>query len=303
MPDFQKGIRLFFSDLMSFSRIAILGPGLLGGSVGLAAKAAGYEVILWGRNPERVEATRALGLEATTGLSSAVEKADLIILAVPVGVMGGLLDSLKADLKDGALVTDVGSVKGLPHEVANQHEIPFIGSHPMAGSEQTGIEAARADLFHGAACALTNDQERTKEELQAVEAFWRELGCTTTVMNSEDHDRAVARISHLPHAMAVATAGAALRFPGDESLAAGGFRDTTRVASGDPAMWAEIMVENRAAVTAALEDAQKEIREMLDHLAKPDKKGLQSYLAEVKARKEHPSENQSVRPPKPVRQS
>ena len=161
----------------------------------------------------------------------------------------------------------------------------------MAGSEQTGVEAARADLFDGAACALTNDQGRPGEELQAVTGFWQKLGCATSVMTSQDHDRAVARISHLPHAMAVATAGAALRFPGDETLAAGGFRDTTRVASGDPAMWAEIMVENRAAVTAALEDAQNEIREMLDHLAKPDKKGLQSYLARVKARKENPSEN------------
>ncbi|MDB4434708.1 prephenate dehydrogenase/arogenate dehydrogenase family protein, partial [Akkermansiaceae bacterium] len=111
------------------------------------------------------------------------------------------------------------------------------------------------------------------------------------VMDSKDHDRAVARISHLPHAMAVATAAAGLRFPGDEFLSAGGFRDTTRVASGDPEMWAEIMVENRVAVTVALQDAQEEMREMLDHLAKSDKKGLQSYLAEVKARKENPSEN------------
>ncbi|MDA9831073.1 prephenate dehydrogenase/arogenate dehydrogenase family protein [Akkermansiaceae bacterium] len=199
--------------------------------------------------------------------------------------------SLNGDLKPGTLVTDVGSVKVLPHEVAGRHGVPFIGSHPMAGSEQTGIEAARADLFKGAACALTNDQERPDSELQALAAFWQNLGCSTSEMNSQDHDRAVARISHLPHAMAVATAGAALRFPGDESLAAGGFRDTTRVASGDPAMWAEIMVENRAALTAALKDAQKEIREMLDHLAKPDKKGLQNYLSEVKARKENPSEN------------
>lgn len=276
---------------MSFSRIAILGPGLLGGSVGLAAQIAGYEVVLWGRNPERVEATRKIGLEATTDLRGAVENADLVILAVPVGVMGDLLGSMKGDLQPGALVTDVGSVKVLPHEVADEIGIPFVGSHPMAGSEQTGVESARADLFDGAACALTNDQGRPDEELQAVMVFWQKLGCDTSVMTSGDHDRAVARISHLPHAMAVATAGAALRFPGDENLAAGGFRDTTRVASGDPAMWAEIMVENRAAVTAALEDAQNEIREMLDHLAKPDKKGLQSYLAGVKARKENPSEN------------
>jgi prephenate dehydrogenase len=276
---------------MSFSRIAILGPGLLVGSVGLAASGAGYEVILWGRNPERVELTRKIGLEATTDLEVAVKEADLIILSVPVGVMGFLLESISGNLKPGAIVTDVGSVKALPHQVANEHGIPFIGSHPMAGSEKTGIEAARADLFKRAACALTNDQERPNDELQAVAKFWEKLGCVISVMDSKDHDRAVARISHLPHAMAVVTAAAGLRFPGDEFLAAGGFRDTTRVASGDPEMWAEIMVENRVAVTVALQDAQEEMREMLDHLAKSDKKGLQSYLAEVKARKENPSEN------------
>ena len=122
---------------MSFSRTAILGPGLLGGSVGLASYGAGQEVILWGRNPERVEITRKIGLEATTDLDGAVKEADLIILAVPVGVMGLLFESIRGNLKPGAIVTDVGSVKALPHKAANEHGIPFIGSHPMAGSEQT----------------------------------------------------------------------------------------------------------------------------------------------------------------------
>ena len=106
---------------MSFSRIAILGPGLLGGSVGLAAYGAGHEVILWGRNPERVEITRKIGLEATTDLDGAVKEADLIILAVPVGVMGLLFESIRGNLKPEAIVTDVGSVKALPHKVANEH--------------------------------------------------------------------------------------------------------------------------------------------------------------------------------------
>ena len=269
------------------SRIAILGPGLLGGSVGLAAIASGYEVTLWGRNADRVAATRELGLNATTDLQEAVGTADLIVLAVPVGVMTTLAEQFQNFLKPGALVTDVGSVKVLPHEMAESQGLAFIGSHPMAGSEQTGIEAAREDLFRGAACILTNDQKREADELAALGKFWEDLGCLLTVMGSVDHDRAVARISHLPHAMAVATASSALRNSADHALAAGGFRDTTRVASGDPAMWAEIMVENREALTDALKDAQKEIREMLDHLANSDKKGLQEYLAEVKVRKEN----------------
>ncbi|MFT6178011.1 MAG: prephenate dehydrogenase [Akkermansiaceae bacterium] len=273
---------------MIISRIAILGPGLLGGSVGLAAQASGYEVTLWGRNEERVEATRRLGLDATTDLVAAVSEADLVILAVPVGVMAVLAERFKAHLKPGSLVTDVGSVKALPHEMAEDQKLSFIGSHPMAGSEQTGIEAARGDLLEGAACILTNDQGRPVKEVEVLGRFWKDLGCQLTFMTAVSHDRAVARISHLPHAMAVVTASAALRSPEDEALAAGGFRDTTRVATGDPAMWAEIMVENRDALSLALEDAQNEIREMLDHLAKSDKKGLQEYLAEVKLRKEKP---------------
>ena len=207
-----------------------------------------------------------------------------MIFAVPVGVMERLAGQILPHLAEGALVTDVGSVKALPHEAAAA--LPFIGSHPMAGSEQTGIEAARADLFQGAACVLTNESGQAGSQVAALRGFWEALGCEVHEMSVEDHDRAVARISHLPHAMAVATAAAALRFPSDADLAAGGYRDTTRVASGDPAMWAEIMMENRVALTSALEDAQKEIGEMLDQLANSDKKGLQEYLADVKRRKE-----------------
>ncbi len=276
---------------MTLSRITILGPGLLGGSVALAAQTAGYEVVLWGRSKERVEETRALGLEATTDLEAAVTGTDLIILAVPVGVMSFLFEQLTALLQPGVIVTDVGSVKALPHEMAKRHKSPFIGSHPMAGSEQTGIAGARMDLFKGAVCVLTNDQGRPMDEVETLGKFWKDLGCQFTVMTAADHDRAVARISHLPHAMAVVTAAAGLQTPSDGALAGGGFRDTTRIASGDPGMWAEIMVENRQALIAALDDTQNEIREMLDHLAKSDKKGLQDYLAEVKLRKENPTKS------------
>jgi len=269
---------------MSFSKIAILGPGLLGGSVGHSAKAADYEVVLWGRKSERVEAARKAGLPATTDLAEAVCGADLVVLAVPVGVMKQLSEQIKGHLEEGALVTDVGSVKSLPHEVLSG--LPFIGSHPMAGSEQTGIEAARADLLTGAACVVTNDGSQADREVVKVVKFWEALGCRVHRMSVADHDRAVARISHLPHAMAVATAEAALKFPADVALAAGGVRDTTGVASGDPTMWAEIMMENREALSLALEDARKEMGEMLDHLANSDQKGLEEYLAEVKLRKE-----------------
>ena len=273
---------------MSFSKISVLGPGVLGGSLGLAASAHGYDVSLWGRSAEKVAAACAIGLNATTDLAEAVSEADLIVLAVPVGVMSSLCEQFKGHLKPSAIVTDVGSVKSLPHEMAAAHQLAFIGSHPMAGSEQGGIEAAQRDLFQGAACVITNDADCSQEEVAHITSFWDSLGCRTSHMAAEAHDRAVARISHMPHAMAVATAAAGLTTPSDHLLSAGGFRDTTRVASGDPSMWAEIMMENRTHLTAALHDAQNEIREMLEHLINSDQKGLQKYLAEVKFRKENP---------------
>ena len=271
----------------SFQKIAILGPGLLGGSVALASREIGAQAVLWGRNPERVALASSLGLEATTNLGEAVEGADLVVFAVPVGVMDLLAGKIVDLLSPGALVTDVGSVKSLPHEVATARRLRFVGSHPMAGSEQTGVEAARADLFHGAACVLTNDGGIPVEEVQGLSDFWEALGCGhLRTMTAAGHDEAVARISHFPHAMSSLTAGVSLKDVSYAELAGGGFRDTTRVAAGDPAMWAEIMIENREALQHSLEEVRDQIGKMLDQLANSDQEGLQAYLAEVKARKD-----------------
>ena len=270
----------------SFQKIAILGPGLLGGSVALAARRAGLEAVLWGRNPERVAAASLMGLSATTELAEALVGAELVVFAVPVGVMDQLAEKI-TDLIAGSLVTDVGSVKGLPHEVAAERGLKFVGSHPMAGSEQTGVEAARDDLFQGAACVLTNDAGLPDETVQSLAMFWEELGCGhVREMSAAEHDEAVARISHFPHAMSSLTAGVSLREQSHAELAGGGFRETTRVAAGDPAMWAEIMIENREALSVSLQEARDQIGKMLEQLANSDKEGLQAYLADVKGRKD-----------------
>lgn len=276
---------------MMFEKIAILGPGLLGGSIALACRDAGMNVILWGRREERVEATRSLGLEATTELSDAVAGAGLIILAVPVGAMPAVAKMMLPHLKSGVLVSDVGSVKMKVHQsvgkLLKKSAIDFIGSHPMAGSEQTGVEAARADLLTNAACVITTDSEshRTGE----LRVFWQTLGCRVEELDAVNHDRAVARISHFPHAMAVLTADIGLRTGDESNLAGGGFRDTSRVASGDPAMWAEIMMENREPLLGILHEAQDSLRDMLVFLENSDEEGLQSFLAEVKSRRDQVS--------------
>ena len=278
---------------MTFKKVTILGPGLLGGSVALAAQEAGLEAILWGRNKERVEATCALGLRATTDLASAVAEADLVILAVPVGAMAVLVEKMRPHLKKGCLVTDVGSVKVHPHAevgpLLKESSVSFIGSHPMAGSEQTGIEAASVDLFREAACVLTNDDHGSAGELAALEEFWKKLGCRVCYLDAEEHDRAVARISHFPHAMAVLTAEVGLSLGDPLRLAGGGFRDTSRVASGDAAMWAEIMIENREALANVLREAEQSLRDMLVILEDSDNEELLDYLVEVKATRDEVS--------------
>jgi len=278
---------------MSFKKVTVLGPGLLGGSVALAAQEAGLETVLWGRSQERVEKTCALGLQATTDLADAVSRADLVILAMPVGAMSGVVTKMIPHLPSGCLVTDVGSVKVLPHAeigpLLEKAGVSFIGSHPMAGSEQTGIEAASADLLAEAACVLTNDEKAGPSELAALQEFWTRLGCRVCELGAEEHDRAVARISHYPHAMAVLTAEVGLALGDPLRLAGGGFRDTSRVASGDPAMWAEIMIENRDALGNVLREAQHSLRDMLVILEESDNEGLQQYLTRVKAARDEVS--------------
>lgn len=272
---------------MNFKKIAILGPGLLGGSVALACRETGIKAVLWGRNAERVKAARALGLEATTEISQAVDQADLVILAVPVGAMPEVAESLISYLEEDALVTDVGSVKVSPHQTLGPiFKERFIGSHPMAGSEQTGVEAARAELLQKAACVLTNEENASPEKVEALQCFWQNLGCRVEHLDAADHDRAVARISHFPHAMAVITADIGLKTSDEADLAGGGFRDTSRVASGDPAMWAEIMIENREALLKVMAEAQESLRDMLVFLKNSDKESLCKSLAEVKARRD-----------------
>ena len=272
---------------MNYDRIAILGTGLLGGSLALACR---EKATLWGRNPERVKIAADLGINATADLAEAVTGAGLIVLAVPVGVMPALIEAALPHLSPGCLVTDVGSVKAHPHHTIGtllaEKGIPFIGSHPMAGSEKTGVEAADPHLFQNAACILTNEQNIDAAVLAQLETFWIQLGCQVQHMTAAVHDQAVARISHFPHAMSVITSDISLKNKSHEQLAGGGLRDTTRVASGDPAMWAEIMCENRDALIPILHEADESLREMLEVLENSDEEHLRQLLTRVKDRRD-----------------
>ncbi|MBB5352441.1 prephenate dehydrogenase [Haloferula luteola] len=267
-------------------RIAVIGGGLLGGS--LALRLAGEkDVRLWARREASVALAQELGVEqASTDLAATLAGVELVVLSVPVGVMPGLVDRmLEAGLPEDCLVTDVGSVKAVVHrEVAprlRERGRVFVGSHPMAGGEKQGMEAARRDLFEGAMCFLTGREGAQTGEGECLETFWRELGCRTEWIDPLAHDRVVARISHLPHVMAAVTARAALANPEDARYGGGGLRDTTRVAGGHPGMWAEILLENREAVGRSLVEARDFLGEILASLESGDHEAVLRWLTEA----------------------
>ena len=276
-------------------RVAIVGAGLLGGSVAISAKRTfpAMEVALWARNPDVVKDAIVRGIELASGsLAEVVRGAELVILATPVGTMSGLVKEI-IELRDGEdfLITDVGSVKRITHEqiepmLKNTH-VKYVGSHPMAGSEKKGFSAAHGDLLNGAACILTsNDGERDAAALDLLENFWSILGCRIRKLTPEDHDYAVARISHFPHAMASMVAMVGLSFEDIAELAGGGLRDTTRVAAGDPELWTEILLENRDAMQRSLTESIDELEKFQEILRKNDAVAMLEYLSEAKRRRD-----------------
>ncbi|HRH94881.1 MAG TPA: prephenate dehydrogenase/arogenate dehydrogenase family protein [Prosthecobacter sp.] len=272
--------------------IAIFSPGLLGGSLAktIQQRMPGVEIRVWARRAEAVEEVKQVlpGVVAGIDLAEIIQGASLAVLCMPIQHMPGIARQLAAcDLADDLIVTDVGSVKGGVvgelEAIFAPSKAAFLGSHPMAGSQRTGLAHARGDLFHQAACILTPTAATRPEHLGRLRTFWLKLGCRIQEMAPDVHDRCVARISHLPHSMAVLTTLAALsRDPGVLDSSAGGFRDTTRVASGDPDMWAGILMQNRTEVIAALQDASSAMRELLEMLQSMDEEALRRFLVQAK---------------------
>jgi prephenate dehydrogenase len=279
---------------MEFEKVAVLGGGLLGGSLALALKRdfPGRPVSLWARRPATVAEALQRGIEgATADLAEAVKGADLVVLSTPVGAMAAvLLAAQSAGLSPDALITDVGSVKVAPHRALRpllaRTGGKFIGSHPMAGSEQNGIGAADARLFEGAACLMTDDEAVGEPLTGRIEHFWQAVGCRVSWLDAAAHDALVARISHFPHLMAAAAAKVALEDPADARFGGGGLRDTTRVAGGNPEMWAEIATENRKALSGIVRQGIAAMSEMLAMLETGDQEALRGWLEDAKTRRD-----------------
>jgi prephenate dehydrogenase len=279
-------------------RIAILGPGLLGGSLLLALRERRPDVHLraWGRDAAKVQKLAALKHNdknvadiASTDLRAVIEGAQVVLLCTPVASMPALARELvKLPAAPGCIVTDVGSVKAsvvVPlEEIFARSPFHFIGSHPMAGSELAGMENATATLFQGATCLITPTLLTEADALQTTRAFWKLLGCVISEMSPEEHDRKVARISHLPRlAASVVTLAALHDDPSAAECMGNGFRDTAiRIASGDPAMWTGIVAANRAEVLAAVRDARDRFIDLATFLETHDDKSLHRLLTEAK---------------------
>jgi prephenate dehydrogenase len=269
---------------MKFGTVAILGPGLIGGSLALALAERGLSkrLMIYARSPRALDEIRLASVDAelTGNPSEAVSEADVVILCVPIEAMAGLVHEFRDALKPTAFVTDVGSVKGSvvrDIEPLLENRALWIGSHPMAGSERGGFAAARADLFEGATVVLTPTKYTPRDAQRRAEKFWKALGSNLAILSPEKHDQMVAAISHIPHLIAAALVNHAVTF-GDLDLAAGGFRDTTRVASSSPELWAEILLANGEAVGGQIDHLIRDLRTIEIALKNQDKPAAKSLL-------------------------
>ncbi|MFZ5807530.1 MAG: prephenate dehydrogenase [Verrucomicrobiota bacterium] len=268
-------------------KIAILGPGLLGGSLMLDLRQRrGVTVAAWGRRKKVIREIlhKKMAHEASTDLSRIVSGADMIILCVPIGVMPRLVQQMLPYIKKNALVTDVGSVKApVEKQLARllEKKARWIGSHPMAGSEQAGLSAARKNLFRDATVVLTPTKATNSSTLRAAKLFWKNLGGRVVVLSPEKHDQLVAQISHLPHLMAALLTLSASKE--SLSLAGSGFRDTTRIAEGPAAMWREILMMNRKEVFKSLKKFVHLAQKVQRQLSSRKEKDLERFLEQAGA--------------------
>lgn len=282
---------------MAFRKIALVGVGLLGGSLALAIRERRLADQVQGfvRRESSLSECDAAGLPgfATRDLSAVVRDADLVILCTPLAQMKDLARKMAPALKPGAIVSDVGSVKAsviadLEGMVADTGA-HFVGAHPMAGSEKTGVRAARADLFHNAVCVITPTTSSPAPAVQALEEFWRDAGTRTVRMTAALHDEFVARCSHLPHVLAAALVNLVLdpAHPREQALlCANGFRDTTRIASGSPEMWRDIVLANSKSLGAALDGLLRQLAELRVAMERGDAAAVERFFAEARERRE-----------------
>ncbi|MGI8853180.1 MAG: prephenate/arogenate dehydrogenase family protein [Methyloceanibacter sp.] len=278
-----------------FDTLAIIGPGLIGSSIARAAHAQGAvrSIVATARSPKTRKRVAELGIadKVTETNAEAVEGADLVIVCVPVGICGGVAKEIGPHLKPGAIVSDVGSVKGSVVRDMGAHlpkTVHFVPAHPVAGTEHSGPDAGFAELFENRWCILTPPDGTDPEPVERLAAFWRLLGANVDTMTPEHHDLVLAVTSHLPHLIAYTIVGTA-----DEletvtrsevlKFSAGGFRDFTRIASSDPVMWRDVFLNNKEAVLEMLGRFNEDVAALTKAIRRGDGEALSEHFSRTRA--------------------
>lgn len=284
---------------MNIDRLAIIGVGLIGGSLARALRDAGAvrEIVGYGRHPGNLQTAVDLGVidRGCVTITEAAEDADVVVVATPVGVIDDVLAALAPAITEEAVLTDVGSVK---HDViaSARHRLGdafprFVPGHPIAGTEQSGVQASFAELFQDHNVILTPDSETDPVATALIETMWETAGATVQVMEADEHDQVMASCSHAPHVLAYALVDLLVRQDNHQQVfnfAAGGFRDFTRIASSSPEMWRDISLHNSEAVTSVLTAYRDNLDDIIQMIEEgDDKKLLDTFQRAKRARDEY----------------
>ena len=274
-------------------KLVIFGVGLIGGSLALALRQANYcqTIVGCSRNAEHLQTAVDLGVidSFTTDPRAAVQEADMVLLAVPMGAMRHLLEQIKPALPSNAILTDAGSTKGSVvaevEQVFGKDYSRFVPGHPIAGREKSGVEAAIADLYINKRVILTPLAHTDAQAVAKVAMMWKVTGAILEHMPVQLHDQVLAATSHLPHILAFSLVDTLLNLPMREDIfryAAGGFRDFTRIASSDPVMWRDICLTNKDAILDVIGKLQADLSEFSAMIADQDGEGLHTRMARAK---------------------
>ena len=274
---------------MLFNHIAIVGLGLIGGSLAQAVRSKKLvrHVTAFGRNPERLQKAQQLGLidGYRIGFDSGFEEVDLVVIATPVGIIVELAQAIAPHLRPGTIVTDVGSVKAAivaALESQLPRNIKFIGGHPIAGTENSGFEASFAELFENRMCVVTPTVSSDQNALEQIRGLWTAAGSSVVSMDVDTHDKIFAAISHLPHMVAFSLVNAVVDMKdyaqNTLQYSAGGFRDFTRIAASDPVMWRDIALLNRDNLLTTLDYFSRAIEEVKAAISARDGEKLEALF-------------------------
>ena len=274
-----------------FRRVAIVGVGFMGASLGLAIKKKGLarEIIGIGHQETSLNEAKAIGAinEGTLDFNKGIIGADLIVLATPVNTILDFIETLGKEHRRGCIITDLGSTKTAIVERAEKvlhHSLLFVGSHPLVGSEKKGPGAATAQLYEGGTCVMTPTDKTNRLAREKIKQFWSQLGSTVKLMTPQEHDQVFAYISHVPHLAAFAL----MKAVPDEYLdqATQGFKDTTRIAASDPLVWRDIALSNHKPVLKALDEAVKVLAAMRKSIVARDAQALTDIFKVARDKRE-----------------